>query len=149
MEDKYNILITYSGDGDFKFIVKRLGEISIAKNKPVYIYNVPSSVINDLRTLRRLLLTVTIGAKPEGAFRIYNFEDYIAMPRAVPGQRPNLVAKDNPLSNAEITAILKGGSSVVVSEEPKKEGTKTTSKTTTKKPTNTANKKPVAKSKKK
>lgn len=115
MENKYNILITYAGDGDFKFIVKKIGEISISRQKPVYIYNVDAGVINDLRTLKRLLLNVSIGAKPTGAYKIYDFDDYTAMPRAVVGQRPN-IASAEPISNSEISSILKGGSAAPVIE---------------------------------
>lgn len=119
MEGKYNILITYNGDGDFKFIVKRIGEIIISKAKPVYIYNVDATVINDLRTLKRLLLDIHIGAKPTGAFKVYDFDAYSNMPKAVAGMRPNL-KNTEPISNNEITAILKGGSQAPV-EEPKEE----------------------------
>lgn len=147
-ENKYNILITYRGDGDFKFVVKKIGEVSISKGKPVYIYNVDAGVINDLRTMKRLLLDVSIGSKPDGAYKIYNFDNYTSMPKAVPGQRPNLVNAE-PISNNEISQILRGGSTpepeVVpevkpVKEEPKEEPKeeskpKATKKTTTKKKT--------------
>lgn len=154
MEDRYNILITYSGDGDFRFMVKRIGEVSISKTRPVYIYNVTAGVINDLRTLKRLLLNVAIGAKPDGAFKVYDFNDYTAMPKAVPGQKPNLTHAE-PISNSEISSILKGGNAAPieeakeeakeeVKEETKKEekpkSTKTTKKTTTKKKTSTKKK---------
>ncbi len=115
MENKYNILITYAGDGDFKFIVKRIGEISISKQRPVYIYNVDSGVINDLRVLKRLLLNVAIGAKPTGAYKIYDYNDYTAMPKAIIGQRPNLTNVE-PISNNEISSILKGGSAAPTEE---------------------------------
>jgi hypothetical protein len=116
MENKYNVLITYAGDGEFKFIIKKIGEVSISKLKPIYIYNVDAGVINDLRTLKRLLLNVTIGAKPTGAYKIYDFDDFTSMPKAVIGQRPNVV-KAEPVSNGEIASILKGGSQAPI-EEP-------------------------------
>ena len=160
MEGKYNVLLNYAGDGEFKFIVKRIGEVSITKQRPIFIYNVDAGVINDLRTLRRLLLNVTIGAKPNGAYKIYNFDDFTSMPKAVVGQKPNVV-KAEPVSNNEIASILKGGSQAPIepimeekpkveepkveepkTEEPKKEdkpaeGKKTTTKkkTTSKKKT--------------
>lgn len=112
---KYNILITYAGDGEFKFNIGRIGEISISKQKPVYIYNVTADVINNLRPLKRLLLNVNIGAKPTGAYKIYDYDNYTAMPKAPIGQRPNLVNAE-PVSNAEISSILKGGSQAPIEE---------------------------------
>ena len=109
MENKYNIMISYAGDGDFKFNVRRIGEILISRGKPVYIYNVTFDVINDLRTFKRLLLNVNIGAKPNGAFRIYDYDNYTNMPKAVVGVKPNVVEKE-PVSESEISSILKGGS---------------------------------------
>ncbi len=148
MENVYNVLITYSGDGDFKFFVKRIGEISIAKQRPVYIYNVTAEVINDLRTLRRLLINVIIGAKPEGAYKVYDYATYTDMPRAVAGQRPN-IKNVEPISNSEISSILKGGNAPeiipevkpeepkeeVKKEEEKPEAVKTVKKSTKKKTT--------------
>ena len=76
MNGKYNVLINYLGDGDFKFTVKKIGEVVISKTRPVYIYNADVDVINSLRTLRRMLIEIVIGAKPTGAYKIYNMEDY-------------------------------------------------------------------------
>lgn len=115
--NSYNILIKYRGDGDFKFMVKRIGEVYISKTKPVYIYNATVEVINDLRSLKRLLIDVIIGAKPTGAYKVYDYNDYTDMPRAMVGRKPNL-RETEPMSNSDISAILKGGSRV---EEPIKE----------------------------
>lgn len=104
MENKYNIMITYGGDGDFRFTVKRIGEITITKTKPVYIYNVDANVINNLRELRRLLLEITIGAKPDGAFKVYNFDDYADIRRPM----TNKIKESDALSNSDISSILKG-----------------------------------------
>ena len=38
MNSKYNVLVKYLGDGEFKFSVKRIGEVSISKERPVFIY---------------------------------------------------------------------------------------------------------------
>ncbi|MBO7615043.1 MAG: hypothetical protein J6T15_05045 [Bacilli bacterium] len=125
MEDKYNILITYSGDGDFKFIVRRIGEIIISKTRPVYIYNVTADVVNDLRPLRRLLLNVSIGSKPDGAYKVYDFDNYTNMPKAFVGQRPNFV-EHAPITNAEISSILKSGTKgpeVIEEVKPQVQGT--------------------------
>lgn len=149
MEGKYNVLLNYAGDGEFKFIVKRIGEVSITKQRPIFIYNVDASVINDLRTLRRLLLNVTIGAKPTGAYKVYNFDDFTSMPKAVVGQKPNVI-KAEPVSNNEIASILKGGSQAPIEpikeeepkvEEPKKEEKPAEEKKTTTKKKTTSKKK--------
>ena len=67
MNSKYNVLVNYLGDGEFKFSVKRIGEVSISKERPVFIYNADVEVINSLRTLKRMLIDITIGGKPTGA----------------------------------------------------------------------------------
>ena len=117
--NKYNILITYAGDGEFKFNISRIGEVSISKQKPIYIYNVTAEVITNLRPLKRLLLLVTIGAKPTGAYKIYDYDNYTPMPKAIIGRRPNMVAE--PVSNSEIASILRGGSEAPAIEEEVKE----------------------------
>lgn len=75
MNSRYNVLINYLGENTFKFVLKKVGEISISKDKPVYVYGADIETINHLRTLRRMLIEIKIGAKPEGAYKIYNMEN--------------------------------------------------------------------------
>lgn len=144
MENKYNIMITYRGDGDFKFVVRRIGEVLITKTKPVYIYNVTADVIGSLRELRRLLLDVTIGAKPDGAYKVYDFNDYIDQNRVLSRRVPESSA----LSNEDISSILKGATTPEVVETKPKEENKEEVKTT-KKPSTTKKKSTKKKTSKK
>ena len=145
MENKYNIMITYKGDGDFRFTVKRIGEVTITKTKPVYIYNVDANVINNLRELRRLLLEITIGAKPDGAFKVYNFDDYVDLRRPM----THKVKESDALSNSDISAILKGAKEPEVIEEKVEEVKEEPVKEEVKKPSTTKKKSTKKKSSKK
>lgn len=109
MNNKYDVLVTYAGDGDFKFQVRKIGEIEISSTKPVFIYNADVDTINNLRVLKRLLININIGAKPTGAFRVFNMDDY-DIPKNV--QIKNHVESNykEPISNVDITNILKSGS---------------------------------------
>lgn len=136
----YNVLIKYLGEGEFKFAVKKIGEVSISKDKPVYIYNADVDVINGLRTLRRMLIEITIGAKPNGAFKVYNLEEIDKRNETLKDSR---VVADRrgyeAVSGDEVKNILSSGTNgPIIEETPKKEveqekETKKTSKKTTKK----------------
>ena len=142
MNSKYNVLINYLGDGEFKFSIKKVGEVSISKSKPVYIYNADVETINNLRTLRRMLIEIVIGGKPTGAYKIYNLDeinkenDRLHDTRVEMDRRGHAVV----VSNSEISSILSSGTSGPIVEEPvatqKTVAKKTTAKkTTTKKST--------------
>ena len=137
MNNKYNVMITYAGEGTFKFNLRKIGEVEISMTRPVYIYNADVDTINNLRALKRMLININIGVKPTGAYRIFNMDDY-ETPKNV--QIRSHVAENyrEPVSNAEISSILKGGSTVAVTEEtsnkekPKKENKKDETKKETK-----------------
>lgn len=113
MNNKYNVMITYQGAGIFKFSVRKIGEIEIEKGKPVYIYNADVDTINNLRALRRMLIEIKIGAKPTGAFRIFNMEDYESSKNVQIRDHIDTNYKAEPISNAEISSILKSGNNPV------------------------------------
>ena len=140
MNSKYNVLVRYLGDGEFKFTIKKLGEVSISKSKPVYIYNADVETINDLRTLRKMLIEITIGAKPTGAFKVYNFDEINKKEERL---RDTRIVADRrgteSLDNNDIKSILSSGSNGPIIEEVStpvekkaEEKPKTTRKTTKK-----------------
>lgn len=137
--NKYNVMITYAGEGNFKFTLRKIGEVEITNTRPIYIYNADVDTINNLRALRGMLISIKIGAKPTGAFRIYNMDDYISAKTAQ--VREHVAANyREPVSNAEISSILKAGSTpeqelVTTIKEDKVPAKKTTKKETTKKTT--------------
>lgn len=120
MNSKYNVLVNYLGDNEFKFIVKKIGEVSISKSKPVYIYNADVETINNLRTLRRMLVEIKIGAKPTGAYKVYNMDDFdkqhdrLLDSRIVQDRRGYIET----VSNNEISSILSSGTNGPIIEEP-------------------------------
>lgn len=115
MNNKYNVLVTYEGDGDFRFKVKRVGEIIISKFKPIYIQNADVEIINDLRQLKRLLISLHIGASSEGAYKTYNVDEPTTLERI---QSKNVAAVQKAsLSNNEINSILSSGNNGPIVEE--------------------------------
>lgn len=143
MTPKYNILITYDGDGDFKFRIRKIGDVTITRTQPIYIYNATMDVINDMRQLKRMLVNTTIGAKPTGAYKIYNYDEYLAVTSG--SVRPE-VKRVTEVTNEDISNILKGGSAGPIEEEPvkteeQKEEKKTPAKTTKKRTTKKTSKK--------
>ena len=128
MKNKYNVLIKYSGDSEFKFVIKKIGEVSITKTRPVYIYNADVDTINNLRALRRMLIEITIGAKPTGAYKIYNMDDFNKSQDALKDAR--IVADrrgfNEAVSNNEVKSILSSGTNGPIEiDEPIKKDTKT------------------------
>ena len=118
MTPKYNILITYDGDGDFKFRIRKIGDVTITRTQPIYIYNATMDVINDMRQLRK--------TKPQ-LIDLYK----------------NRVTE---VTNEDISNIIKGGSAGPIEEEPvkteeQKEEKKTPAKTTKKRTTKKTSKK--------
>lgn len=135
MNNKYNVMITYNGDGIFKFYIRKIGEVEISKTKPIYIYNADVDTINNLRELKRLLINITIGAKPTGAFRIFNMDDYETPKNVQIKEHVNSNYNPEPISNAEISSILKSGKSVIEdntsttqAEKPRRRNTRKNSK---------------------
>ena len=49
MNNKYNVMITYAGEGTFKFNLRKIGEVEISMTRPVYIYNADVDTINNLK----------------------------------------------------------------------------------------------------
>lgn len=129
MNNKYNVMVTYSGEGTFTFSLRKIGTVEITATRPIYIYNADVDTINNLRILKRMLINIAIGAKPTGAFRIFNMDDY-ETPQNVQIRGHVAANYREPISNNEIASILKGGSTpeVVTTDKPKKDETKSESK---------------------
>lgn len=110
MNNKYNVLVNYLGDNEFKFIINRIGEVSISRNRPIYIYNADVDTINNLRVLRRLLVEIKIGAKPDGAYKVYNLDDYNREKARLNDTRVEYDRRGfDTISNNEVNSILSSG----------------------------------------
>lgn len=138
--NKYNVFITYSGEGSFKFTVSKLGELEITAGKPIYVYNASVQLINDLRQLRRNLINVKINATPEGAFKIYDLDNFEGKTQSV-REVVRVVAKEE---TKELESIPESGNTNTGTNESslgseKKEASK--KKTTSKKSNKKINKK--------
>jgi len=115
----YNVLITYSGEGAFKFYIAGIGEVEITSYRPIFLYNASVQVINDLRMLKRSLVNIKINGSPEGAYKIFdlaNIRSKVDRNAGSISQKPNIEEIKNELRD-EIKEDVKRE----VEEELKKE----------------------------
>ena len=115
----YNVLITYSGEGAFKFYIAGIGEVEITSYRPIFLYNASVQVINDLRLLRRSLITIKINGSPEGAYKIFdlaNIRSKVDRNAGSISQKPNIEEIKN-----ELKEEIKEDVRKEVEEELKKE----------------------------
>lgn len=142
MNNKYNVMVTYRGEGTFTFKLRKIGDVEIASHRPVYIYNADIDTINNLRILKRMLIDINIGAKPTGAFRIFNMNDY-EIPQNIQIREHIANSYKEPISNEEISSILKGNSVDTKEDvtEQKEISVKNTTNSTSKRTTNSTSKK--------
>ena len=120
MTNKYNVLVNYNGDGDFKFAINGLGEVSISKDKPIYIQNATLNTIEGLRVLRRMLIEIKIGVKPDGAYKIYNLEEVKSAKEKTAKSKFDFDRRGTEtVSTNEISSILKSGNNgpIVLEED--------------------------------
>lgn len=98
----YNVLITYSGEGAFKFYISGIGEVEITSWRPIFLYNASVQVINDLRLLKRSLISIKINGSPDGAYKVFdllNIRSKVDRKSEVVSQEPNLEEIKNELRN--------------------------------------------------
>lgn len=137
----YNVLITYSGEGAFKFYIAGIGEVEITPRRPIFLYNASVKVINDLRLLKRSLINLKINASPEGAYKVFdlaNIKGKVDRNTGSVSQKPNIEEIKEELRNEikedvkkEFEEELKKEAGEKPVEKPK--ATKKTSKKSSKK----------------
>lgn len=137
----YNVLITYSGEGAFKFYIAGIGEVEITSWRPIFLYNASVQVINDLRLLRRSLINIKLNGSPEGAYKIFdlaNIKNKVDRNANSASQKPNIEEIKNELREEiredvkkEVEEELK--KEAEVKEEKTKAKAKPAKKTSTKK----------------
>lgn len=141
----YNVLITYSGEGAFKFYIAGIGEVEITPRRPIFLYNAGVQVINDLRLLKRSLVNIKINGSPEGAYKIFdlaNIRSKVDRNAGSVSQKPNIEEIKNELREEikeevkkEVEEELKAEVKAPIEEvktDAKKEKTETPKKTTKK-----------------
>lgn len=96
----YNVLVTYSGEGAFKFYIAGVGEVEISSHRPIFLYNASVQVINDLRLLKRSLVNIKINGNPDGAYKIFdlaNIKSKVDRNAGSVSQKPNIEEIKNEL----------------------------------------------------
>ena len=127
----YNVLVTYAGEGAFKFYISGIGEVEITSWRPIFLYNASVQVINDLRLLKRSLINIKINGSPEGAYKIFDLasiKSKLNRKSDVISQEPNIEEIKNELRE-EIREDVKKEleEELKAKDQPKDETPKTTS----------------------
>ena len=65
--NKYNVMITYAGEGNFKFTLRKIGEVEITNTRPIYIYNADVEIAEGDFGLSNVASTVAklLGYEPD------------------------------------------------------------------------------------
>lgn len=110
----YSLMVFYDGFGSVDLYLPRKGNVKLFDNKPLFIKNAAIDVVEALREYRPLKVRFKITNKVDGAFKVI---DYASI-SPVQGLRSQMqiVSSPEPLSNGDISNILKKGSNGPISE---------------------------------
>ena len=104
MEKVYNAKLSFKGDGNFSFVLPNYGELTIYKNRDIYVKGLTVNGVEALRQLRPLLLEHQLNAKPDGCFRVI---DLNTMSTKVKALENRIQAATNiPVSVSDLKASL-------------------------------------------
>ena len=70
--NNFNAMLYFKGEGSLTFILKKVGEITIYADKPIYLTGLDVSQVEALRNLRALKLEHKLNAKPDGCYKVIN-----------------------------------------------------------------------------
>ncbi len=70
MENLYNAVLSFKGDGNFTFSLPSYGELTIYAGRDIYVKGLSVSGVEALRQLKPLLLEHKLNGKPDGCFRV-------------------------------------------------------------------------------
>ena len=70
MENLYNAVLSFKGDGNFTFSLPSYGELTVYAGRDIYVKGLSVSGVEALRQLKPLLLEHKLNGKPDGCFRV-------------------------------------------------------------------------------
>lgn len=70
MENLYNAVLSFKGEGSFTFSLPKYGELTIYTGRDIYIKGLTVVGVEALRQLKPLLLEHKLNGKPDGCYRV-------------------------------------------------------------------------------
>lgn len=70
MENLYNAVLTYKGEGSLTFSLPKYGELTVYKGRDIYVKGLNVSAVEELRKLKSLLLEHKLNGKPDGCYKV-------------------------------------------------------------------------------
>lgn len=112
----YNVMVTYTGEGETNIYIPGVGDTRITNGRPIYLKGAGFNVIEALRQFRVMQIDLKIGVGQKGAFRIIDLEEITS-----PIRKPisNVKKEKEPLSNADLDSIFKAGTNGPIPVETK------------------------------
>lgn len=69
MENLYNAVISYKGEGSFTFSLPKYGELTVYSGKDIFVKGLSVSAVEALRQLKPLMLEHKLNAKSDGCYK--------------------------------------------------------------------------------
>ena len=104
MEKVYNAKLSFKGDGNFSFILPNYGELTIYKNRDIFVKGLTVNGVEALRQLRPLLLEHQLNAKPDGCFKVIDLSTSTTKAKALENRIQ--AATNIPVSVSDLKASL-------------------------------------------
>jgi len=70
MENLYNAVLSFKGEGNFTFSLPKYGELTIYSGRDIYVKGLSVAGVEALRQLKPLLLEHKLNGKSDGCFRV-------------------------------------------------------------------------------
>ena len=86
MENLYNAVLSYKGEGGFTFSLPKYGELTIYAGRDIFVKGLSIAGVEAIRQLRPLLLEHKLNGKPDGCYRVIDLTtlNHGIMPRIQP-----------------------------------------------------------------
>lgn len=116
MENLYNAVLSFKGEGGFTFQLPRYGELTIYPGKNIFIKGLDVRGVEALRELKPLLLEHKLNGKPDGCYKVIDLT--ILNNTITPRMQPNFERTQKSVADLKSEMIKSNGPIV---EEPKEE----------------------------
>ena len=83
MENLYNAVLSFKGEGNFTFSLPNYGELTIYSGRDIYVKGLSVTGVEALRQLKPLLLEHKLNGKPDGCFRVIDLTTLNNIPSKV------------------------------------------------------------------
>ena len=116
MENLYNAVLSFKGEGGFTFHLPRYGELTIYPGKNIFIKGLDVRGVEVLRELKSLLLEHKLNGKPDGCYKVIDLTNINNT--VTPRMQPNFEREQKSFADLKSEMIKSNGPII---EEPKEE----------------------------